>query len=249
MTPAKRNTSSQLEKELVGGAGDLSSAAKRGGILKRSNSLPGSIRMVLVENSFFSEFTRAEALDDHIQMDVAKVEIRTRSQSVDNYNMEVSVSPDEFIRTKGGDDLINLMDDKVHKSPRENLPIALTLGSRASPTLLESKATPGSRLSKRQLNISPQTPRGGPRKLSVCEGASPPLREHQGRTRSYSLTFFYDEEGDCCMSERKDRRPAANGSGKVENVRKPAARDFAMVDQENRRPAADGSSLIFGARG
>lgn len=51
------------------------------------------------------------------------------------------------------------------------------------------------------------------------------------------------------MSEREDRRPAANGSGKVENVRRPAARDFAMVDQENRRPAADGSSLIFGARG
>ena len=51
------------------------------------------------------------------------------------------------------------------------------------------------------------------------------------------------------MSEREDRRPAANGSGKVENDRRPAARGFAMKDQKNRRPAADGSSLILGARG
>ena len=248
VTPVKSNTSSQLEKELVGGAGDLSSAAKRGGVLKRSSSLPGTIRMVLMENSFFSNFTRAEAMDDHIQVGGANVELRTRSQSEGDCKMEVSVSPGKFIKTKEEEEV---MVGREQASPGETISMTLPFGSRASPTLLESKATPGTRLSKRQLNISPQTPRGGPRKLSVCEGASPPLRECQGRTRSYSLTFFYEEE-ESCVSERDDRRPAASGLGqselifgmnKKEDDRRPAAIGLGGNDIGNRRPTADVLSL------
>ena len=147
----------------------------------------------------------------------------------------------------------NIVEMKEQDPPVENILKNLTLGARASPTLLDSKATPGSRLSKRVLKISPNKPRGGPRKLSVCEGASPPLREYEGRARSYSLNFIYDEES--AAVERKVRRPATGGSDKlsagIRGVRRPAVGGFELDFNSNKETndvCQPGTSAIKGTK-
>ena len=229
VTPPKTCSSTQEEKDLVGGAGNLSSAAKRGGIIaRRSNSLPGRLRIDLKDNTFFlfNKYPRME--DDHSK---AEMEIVTNNQeeclapgrNKPKQKRSYSVGNISYLDPEKRFDWLEQRTDvnseELNGRPEKGAekPSSLFLGLNASPTLLSSPATPVGRGDKRQQERNSNSPDARPRKLSVGEGASPFLRKEffLTRDRAYSTT---------AVAEGMDRRPAAESTTE-ENIRRPAGLD------------------------
>ena len=168
VTPPKEISPNTENIKLYKGARNITNAAERSGFIECATAREVDIETDLVENSMFSAYTSRQ-VDEDLSLSLEKVNLSPWNGEEDNLQARNGVG----IGIQNDHDV--LVTPNRDENPTSMLDSSITLGSRATRSILDSRAIPMGISPKRKLEISPSTPMSAARRYSFS-GASPTLR-------------------------------------------------------------------------